>query len=158
MVVIDGLSNPLHLLIYASGKVKTYQIILSSIYLIFLPLSYCLIKFYSVSPEVILTMLLLFKTVMVGVRIKRINSIVGMKIQQYLTEVLFPIVLCLFLAVIVPIVITVLFEQSFIRLVGTTVFAVLSSLPIIYFVGLRISERELVKQYVKKIVFKINCL
>ena len=158
MVVIDGLSNPLHLLIYASGKVKTYQIILSSIYLIFLPLSYCLIKFYSVSPEVILTMLLLFKTVMVGVRIKRINSIVGMKIQQYLTEVLFPIVLCLFLAVIVPIVITVLFEQSFIRFVGTTVFAVLSSLQIIYFVGLRISERELVKQYVKKIVFKINCL
>lgn len=158
MVVIDGLSNPLHLLIYASGKVKTYQIILSSIYLTYLPLSYCLIKFYSVSPEVILIMLLLFKTVMVGVRIKRINSIVGMKIQQYLTEVLFPIVLCLFLAVIVPIIITVLFEQSFIRLMGTTVFTVLSSLPIIYFVGLRISEQELVKQYIKRIVFKVNCL
>ena len=136
MVVIDGLSNPLHLLIYASGKVK----------------------FYSVSTEVILIMLLLFKTVMVGVRIKRINSIVGMKIQQYLTEVLFPIVLCLFLAVIVPIIITVLFEQSFIRLVGTTVFTVLSSFPIIYFVGLRISEQELVKQYIKRIVFKVNCL
>ena len=95
---------------------------------------------------------------MVGVRIKRINSIVGMKIQQYLTEVLFPIVLCLFLAVIVPIIITVLFEQSFIRLMGTTVFTVLSSLPIIYFVGLRISEQELVKQYIKRIVFKVNCL
>lgn len=62
------------------------------------------------------------------------------------------------LAVIVPIIITVLFEQSFIRLMGTTVFTVLSSLPIIYFVGLRISEQELVKQYIKRIVFKVNCL
>lgn len=156
IVAIDCLSKPLHVLIYASGKVKKYQIIQSSISLVFLPFSYYLIKYHNISPEVVFFILFLFKVILVGVRIKRVNSITGMRIRQYLKEVLFPIMQSLLLSVIVPIIITILFEQSFFRFIGTTLFTILFVLLIIYFVGMQINEREFVRGYIRKLLFKIS--
>ena len=154
MIIFDCLSRPLHLAIFATGTVKKYQIIQSSIYLLILPISYILLKNLHVTPNVIIGVLALFKFIVLTVRIKLTSTLIAIPINKYITNVLVPSVQCLILSLILPLVITLSYPESLTRVCLTCSISLLSSTVIIYTYGLTYDEKQFIKNQIHKIVLK----
>lgn len=154
MVSFDCLSRPLHLAINATGKVKIYQIIQSSIYLMFLPISYTLLRLYQLQPGYIILILVVFKFLMLLVRIERVKSLVGISYRKYISYVIFPSLLCLCITIILPIIITNFIEPSFYRIILTSIVSIIISILTIFICGLTNNEKEFLKNQIRKIYKK----
>lgn len=154
MLIFDCLSRPLHLAIFATGTVKKYQIIQSSIYLLILPISYILLKKLHVTPNVIIGVLALFKFIVLTVRIKLTSTLIAIPINKYIKNVLVPSVQCLILSLILPLVITLSYPASLTRVCFTCSISLLSSTIIIYTCGLTYDEKQFIKNQIHKIVLK----
>ena len=154
MIIFDCLSRPLHLAIFATGTVKKYQIIQSSIYLLILPISYILLKNLHVTPNVIIGVLALFKFIVLTVRIKLTSTLIAIPINKYITNVLVPSVQCLILSLILPLVITLSYPESLTRVCLTCSISLLISTVIIYTYGLTYDEKQFIKNQIHKIVLK----
>lgn len=150
MVSIDCLSRPLHIAIFATGKVRRYQIFQSSLYLTFLPLSYILLKYQNISPNLIIGILCVFKFLMLLIRVERVKSLVELSIRIYIIEVIIPSLSCLIISFIIPIMIKQIIEPSFIRLIIISLISLISSLSVIYTIGLNHGEKEFINNQIKK--------
>ncbi len=154
MIIFDCLSRPLHLAIFATGIVKKYQFFQSSIYLLILPLSYILLKYLYVTPEIIISILVLFKFIMLIVRIKLTNALIQIPISKYVKNVLIPSIQCLTLSLIIPLAITLLYPASLTRVCFTCSMSLLSSTVIIYTCGFTYDEKKFINNQIHKIVLK----
>ena len=154
MIIFDCLSRPLHLAIFATGIVKKYQFFQSSIYLLILPLSYILLKYLYVTPEIIISILVLFKFIMLIVRIKLTNALIQIPISEYVKNVLIPSIQCLTLSLIIPLAITLLYPASLTRVCFTCSMSLLSSTVIIYTCGFTYDEKKFINNQIHKIVLK----
>lgn len=155
MLFFECLSRPLHLAIYATGVVRKYQILQSSIYLTFLPLSYVLVKKCSISPEFIISILVFFKFIILIIRLNRVRDLIHLSLMEYTKNVLLPALLCFFLSLILPLLITRSIETSFFRFSLTCIFSFICSIIIIYTCGLTNNEKLFVKKQINKIYKKI---
>lgn len=156
MVAFDCLSRPLHLAIFATGTVRIYQMIQSGIYLTCLPISYILLKYLHVVPEVVLGLLVLFKIMMLTVRVGRVRKLIQLSINGYIRDVAIPSLSCLVLSLIIPLCIIFIYPPSFFRIILTCVISLLESTAIIYVVGMNHSERTVINKYIAKISSKIS--
>lgn len=156
MIAFDCLSRPLHLAIFATGKVKKYQVRQSGIYLTFLPISYVLLKYFFVKPEIVLCFLVILKAIMVVIRIKCVTILIQLPLYRYVKEVIFPILVCLVLSFLLPLGIVFMLPPSFARVCLTGLFSFISSAIIIYIVGLTVSEKEAINNYIHKILLKTS--
>lgn len=152
MVSIDCLSRPLHIAIFATGKVKTYQIIQSSIYLAYLPLSYLLLKLFSINPSLIIGILCLLKFAVLLVRIMTVKSLIKLSVNDYIKRVIIPTLLSIIVSIIMPIIIINSLEPSFYRVLITIFISIISSLMGIYLIGLNSGEKIFIKKQIKKII------
>lgn len=151
MLFFECLSRPLHLTIYATGIVKTYQILQSSIYLTLIPLSYILLKYANQSPETIITILVFLKFIILIVRLERVNCLINISIRKYIKEVIIPAILCFFPALIIPLSIIYMLPATFFRCSLTYTTSFFTSILIIYVCGLTKSERAFIKNQINKI-------
>jgi O-antigen/teichoic acid export membrane protein len=93
-VLIAALVGPLHTLIQASGKVRTYQIIISGILLLNLPLSYLLIK-SNYGAEITFIVALLLNFLSYFLRLLLLKRLIQFNVMVYLRTIVIPAILCL---------------------------------------------------------------
>lgn len=154
ILFFECLSRPLHLAIYATGMVKTYQQLQSSIYLTFLPISYLLLKFFHSSPESIISILTFFKFIILIVRLERVKNLIYLTKTEYLKEVISPAFLCFIPSFILPLIIISTMHTSFLRCCLTCITSFISAIAFIYMKGLTSSEREFINSQIHKIILK----
>ena len=98
-VIIGALVGPLHTLIQASGKVKIYQIIVSGILLLNLPISYFLIK-ANYNAEITFMVALWLNLLSYFIRLFLLNRLVQFNAWIYLKKIVIPVIICLVILVI----------------------------------------------------------
>ena len=79
---------------------------------LFINFTYILLKYLYVTPEIIISILVLFKFIMLIVRIKLTNALIQIPISKYVKNVLIPSIQCLTLSLIIPLAITLLYPAS----------------------------------------------
>lgn len=151
MLFFECLSRPLHLAIYATGAVRKYQILQSSIYLTFLPLSYILLKNFSVPPEFIIIILCFFKFLILIIRLERVKNLIKLPLTKYIENVFLPTFLCFIVSLILPLIIIYSMKASILRCGLTFVISIIYSIIIIYARGLTSSEKSFIKNQINKI-------
>lgn len=156
MVAFDCLSRPLHLAIFATGTVRKYQMLQSGIYLTFLPISYILLKYVHIIPELILGLLVMFKIILLTVRIERVGKLIQLPINRYIKDVVTPSLLCFALSIVIPLYIIVIYPPSFIRIISTCIISLLGTGSIIYTIGLQYNEKEVINKCIKNISSKFQ--
>lgn len=152
MLFSECLSRPLHLTIYATGSVKKYQMFQSGIYLTFLPLSYVLLRYFHSTVEQIMGILVIFKYIMLFIRLELVYRLINLSIRKYVKEVLKPSLICFTISLLLPLVIITIASPSLFRVILTCILSVSSSIIVIYIFGLTSNEKVFLCKQINRIL------
>ncbi|HIY37455.1 MAG TPA: lipopolysaccharide biosynthesis protein, partial [Candidatus Paraprevotella stercorigallinarum] len=152
--LIDAVQGPLWVSAQAAGEIRNYQLLMSFLILLNLPVSYVILKIIPIA-ELALVVRVLINLVTAVARVVYLKRLYSFPVARYLKEVVL-------LGMIVTIVSSMI--PSFVYLCSTgwlmaTVTAFLCiacTIMAIYTIGLKEFERNLVKSYMNKIIHKLK--
>lgn len=147
--LIDCLSNPLKTACLASDNIRGYQIGVSLINLMTLPLAYLAILIFNTPESVFVVTLIIAILALLG-RAYYAQKLVDLKISYYFKNVIFRILPITIISPIVPLIVSQQMGESFIRLLMTTLASILCTTIIVWFFGMNISERRSIIGHIKK--------
>jgi len=153
IAIIESLANPLVTAINATGKIKKYQIVTSTIILLILPVSYLFLK-WGFPPQITMYVTIIASVLAQVGRIYFMKILLKMNISHYIKQVILPISAVTALTFVIPVIYCYCFNPSFWRIVGVCSVTLISSAVIIFYIGLTKSERDGLKEFVLK---KIKC-
>lgn len=148
-ILADSFATPISIIVHASGKMRDFQIICSTIVISVVPLSYIVAKMGYPSTGVVL--MGVFVTIITQLaRLVLIKNIISFSIKLYMKKVFIPTFSVFFLSIISAYTIgTLLFQEEtivFLRMF----FSFIVSIFFIYFFGLSQSEKILARSILKK--------
>ena len=139
--LIEALSGPLWMSIQATGDIKVYQIIMSSLIFLNLPFIYICLKI-GMPVWTVWGVRIAIDVVTFIVRCIYLKKKIKLPLDDYSREVLIPVAIATIVALPIPI----LFEQQisnyYINLIGSITLAILCTLVGTYYIGLKKSERQ----------------
>ena len=148
-VLICSLSGPLQILAQATGRVRNYQLVVSIILLLNLPVSYLLLKM-GYSPQSTFVVSILLSTVALFARLIVLRTLTAFPVKSFLQKVVLTVLLVTIFILPVPIYIQSAINrtllQFFLVVIGTTVSLIFS----VWLIGLSVSERLIIKGYLHK--------
>ena len=138
----------------STGKIKKYSLTLTPIIVLVFPLSWLL--FTLGAPVITAYYLYIFiKTVVLFVRMYLMQRMIGLKYGMYIKEVFIPITLTTIVAVILPIILINLMDESFFRLIVLAMVSTISVCISAFFLGMTKGERYLILQKCSRLISKI---
>ena len=138
--LLEAIGAPLWMSMQAIGRIKIYQIVISSINILNLPLAYLSLEYQS-SAESIFYIKIILGVVMYIFRISYILPKIQYSITKYFRGVLFP---SLFVTIIsgVGVYIVSLYTVELYKFIFTTITSILFCILTIYFIGISKEERN----------------
>ena len=139
----------------ATGKIRNYQIVITLVGVWVFPLTWLAFK---LGGDAVWAYIIFFITyfVLIFVRIYLVKDLIHMPWTLYIKEVLLVCVVVLILAVIPPLAIYMLMPSSLWRLFLLCLVSVASNCLVIYWIGLRPIERDMVNALLKKYIAKVR--
>ncbi len=139
MIVV--LSNPLITLVQATGKIKEYTYWIGGFRLLTLPLCYILLKL-GFEPHYAYYAMIFTEVMSLVLRLIILKKILGLSPWDYVKEVVERIVIVTAISIFIAIICDNLLPQTFWGLVLFALLAVLESISLIFFLGLKSTERQ----------------
>ncbi len=140
--LIDALQGPLWIAAQANGKIRNYQLIISGLILLNIPVIYIIFSFSNIA-ELALVIRVILNIIISIVRTVYLNRTYEFPITKYIKNVAF----CILLSSIISI-IPYLIHDEFLgweQVTITTVISLIISLSVIYNYGLNKHERSFIK-------------
>ena len=129
----------------ATGKIKVYHILMGGIILCNIPVA-ILLLWFGLEPELVWVSKVIFNILAMIVRLEYLRRIVGFSCSKYITNVIIPLLLVIFLS-IVPL--SILYLSSFdINISIAILFSLLYILFISYIFGLNNQEKLTINKFV----------
>lgn len=154
--LLDAIQGPLWISVQATGKIRNYQILMSVMILLNLPLSYLFLKLGYV-PEIVLIIRCLLNIIILFVRLFYLRCLYGFPILVYVREVIVRVIyVTLPTALIIYIPLDM--NATFFDVLIASFVVLLFILFIVYFVGLNLEERKTLHLQLKKIVERWGCV
>lgn len=161
LVLIDALvctlNTPVTQIVFATGKIKNYQIFTSVVNSFLLPVCWLLLEYGMEAWGVFLV------TILISI-LNQIAAVVAMhhvfafSIMDYLRSIIFPCVMMMLLIPIVPYLLTCIMQDSVIRLIIVCILSLFSSTILLYVLFLSESEKMIAKSFTKRISDRIFAL
>ena len=148
-LLIDSVQGPLWVSAQATGKIKNYQILMSSLILLNLPITYLLLMFFKVS-EIALIVRVFINFVTAIARVVYLNKLYDFPIKRYLTEVLLPCCATLAVSYLIPYYI----YENIGKPAITIIISLLCAFVAIFTLGINSNERNFVLTKIKQIIHK----
>ncbi|WP_311551483.1 oligosaccharide flippase family protein [Prevotella pallens] len=149
------LSNTLVTLLMATGKIKTYQILVGGFRFIILPIDYVLL-INSFPPESVFFVTIIVEMGCLWFRLYRLKVQIDFPIKVFVNRVLILIMVCTLLSCLIPYFVYSIVSISPIAdffIVST--ICLLSSITCIYWIGLTLGERVFFVDKVKRVILKL---
>jgi O-antigen/teichoic acid export membrane protein len=153
-VLIDCISGPLMTAAQASGKIKLYQSVVGGLLILNLPISYLFLKF-GFQPQVTIFVSIGISVLALILRLLILRNLVKLKIENFFYQVILKITIVGIFATIIPLLFSIFMDISIHRFVIVTLTSIVSSLSVIFFLGLSNDERIYFINGLKKLKTKI---
>lgn len=150
ITLIFALSNPPAITVHATGKIKSYQLVIGGINLLILPISY-LVLAYGGAPESVFVINLLVLILGLYVRLLYLMPIFKMRLSYYCMEVLMPILIVSLVSAFIPLILFFNLSESWVRLGMIILSSVLSVCVSVYVYGMTSVERAVFNSWIKKL-------
>lgn len=150
-LVVDAVSAPFWMVVQATGNIKTYQIIVSFIIFLNIPLCYIAFKFFDASYYVAFIIKVLVNVIAHIYRLLYLRKHINLPVNVYIRQALMPVVFVTLLSCPIPL---CMFFLDY-GLMSTSVISIICSMIAVYYVGLDRKERTIVNKQVNKIRKKI---
>ena len=151
--LVESLHAPLWVSMQATGKLKQYQIVISSIYLLNLPLLY-LVYFCGYKPESMLLIQTFISAIIIIVRLIYSRKLAHLNVSVYIYKVIIPIIKVSVIAVPIPVIVSSYMQPSLLKLFVTVIISILFLCLTIYFFGMNYQERITIKVNVKNRILR----
>ncbi|WP_338646171.1 lipopolysaccharide biosynthesis protein [Flavobacterium sp. KS-LB2] len=142
--IFDAISNPIIISAMATGKVKMFEIIVSSIFLLILPSSYLILKLGG-EPYTVFIVHIFFEIIAYIARLIIIRKLIDLSIREYVFKVIFKCLFVIALSIPLPLYLKFTLSDHLYSFFVVSGVSVISSIIVIYFVGLDFSEKKFVK-------------
>ncbi len=146
---IDAMQTPLIVLISATGNVKVYQIWLSALIYLNLPLSYIAFK-SGYSPVALMIIYTLINLTTAIVRTYYVNHLANFPSGKYIRKIVSRIIVTTIISLIAAFWIEQSIPELRFRFVYSTALLFISTATIIYIAGFNISERKAINKMILK--------
>lgn len=153
--LIDAIQSPLTYLITATGKIKVYEIWLSAILILNLPISYCLLK-AGIPVYMVLIVYATLNFVTAVTRTVYISYFMDFPSFKYLKSVVLPAVVVTAMSVITGLVLSKYWPESLSGFKGMLANGMLLfgiSVVYVYTIGFSKNEKQFAKRFITKTVF-----
>jgi len=152
-LLVNTIGGPIWILIQATGDIKRYQIIISTITILNIPIYYLLLL-YDISPEILLYTPILTNIIVVAIGFFTIYKKVQISIKDYFNNVICPITKASMIGIIVPISMKIIFavNTGLMSIRQTIVLIIISCLSVsmaAYRYGLAQNERQMIINKIK---------
>ena len=150
-VLIETLANPMMISAQATGKIKTYQMVVGGLLLFILPVSYVALKM-GMDPETVFVVHILFSVVAQTARVLMVSKMVKFSKRAYCKDIINPLFKVSIFASIIPMLSSFYFPQTIVGTVCVCVLCVFSSIFVIYTMGCNYSEKVFIKQLIARVL------
>ena len=148
-LLIETINNQLISALQASGKIKHYQITISLMLLLIIPISYLLFKFKA-PPEstfyVSIGIVLLYFYPQIFI----VKKVIQFSVKLYFNQVIIPIIIVTIISYVLPLIIHLNMEYGILRFFVVSFSGLIFSLFSIYFLGISKGEKTMVKSWVNR--------
>ena len=148
-LLIETINNQLISALQASGKIKHYQITISLMLLLIIPISYLLFKFKA-PPEstfyVSIGIVLLYFYPQIFI----VKKVIQFSVKLYFNQVIIPIIIVTIISYVLPFIINLNMEYGILRFFVVSFSGLIFSLFSIYFLGISKGEKTMVKSWVNR--------
>lgn len=138
--LVAGLSHTLMRALLATGKIKTYQLVVGGLNILNFPISYVLL-YCGAQPYCTYIVMIAIECVCMYFRLYMVRRIIGIPIMPFVTTVLANISFVSAVAVILPLTCYKLMDECAVRLITVLAVSLLSCFVTIYYIGLKREER-----------------
>lgn len=147
--IIDSLSGPLWVTMQAAGKIVSYQIVISIMWILCLPLTYMAFRYGLPSYWIILVMIGI-NALLILIRMAFTSHFCHIRYASYLSGVLWPVSVVTILSLILPLLLTFEITEPLERLLVSCPVWCLTLSVAVYFLGLTKTERTALASFVSK--------
>lgn len=147
-VTLEALVTPMFMANLASGKVKVYQLWISIISIVFIPITYLAIKVTKI-PEVVFVCTFIMTVIEIIARIFIVHNQVNLPRRAYIVNVITRVFLVTIAAAIIPILVHLKMSEGLLRFLVVGVVCVLSVGVVVYLIGINSGERMYVVNFVR---------
>ena len=154
-VIFDTFSTPLWTAVHATGKLKVHQLLMGSIKVLNIPISYILLKM-GFPIYTILVVYVSLNIVCSIVRIIYLRTLINLDIANYCLKVVWQMVKIVIISIPIPLSIMYFSDNRLVNFFTTSISFYLIYIPGIYFLALNVKEKELVKDMAGKVIAKIR--
>lgn len=153
--ILYTLSNPVVVSLHATGRIKKFQIIESSMLLCIVPIAYIGLKFFKIRPESVFAIHIIVEMFTQYVRLYLILPNINMKMTTYVKNVIVPILFVVVLAPMLPLLINVLVKGQIVNFFSVCITCVIFDSVIIYFIGCDSHEKSFLRKQAANVYNKI---
>lgn len=152
-LLINTISAPLNAVFQAANKLKHVQLYSAAILLFIVPASYITLLFYK-NVLVAYSTTIGLNIVAAGVSIIIAKYDLDMSLKDFCNKVVFKCALCLVMPFFITFMSVFYMKQSFIRLIISCIISTISSVIVIWLLGLNKEEKNFVVNFIKKKLHK----
>lgn len=152
-MLLSNFNTPVVQVVHAVGKMKKFQIATSLIICSIVPLAWLAFRLGG-NPCFVFYVTIGIVCINQIVCLIILHSMFDYSYKEYLSQVILPCFFVTALTPILPYLLTVWMSESFFRLVLVCVLSILIIVPLAYYLALTKPEKEMVKQFVNKVLHK----
>lgn len=153
-ILIDFAGGSLIAAVQATGIIKLYQILIGSLLLSILPMSYIFLKL-GYPPEITLYVTIAISLFVFSARLFMVWKLIRFPVLIFVKEVVLKNCFIIPLSLSIPLIIRNLFDESIMRLVIIIAASFTWNSIIIFFIGLNSNEKKIVKRELLKLKHKV---
>lgn len=142
VAMVDSLGYPLGTAVQATGRVKTYQIVVGGTLLVTLPVAYVLVKWAGADPETVFFILMGTSVLAQILRVFFVKNLLGMSLGGYLREVILPVALVTLTSASFPVLLELACRPSTARALCVIILSMAFVAIAAFTIGMNKSERK----------------
>ena len=149
VIALETMSNSLMTGVVANGHIRNYQLVVSFILILIVPISYIVLK-SGAGAEMVFIIYLIMEILAVIARLYFAKKMVNLDIKQFALYVIIPSVIVILLGSLIPLALHIFIQASYVRSICVILISGLTSCSSIYLFGMTVSERTLINQIIRK--------
>ena len=153
--LVSTLSNLLAQVARAYGKIRNYQIVVSVVLFMNFPLSYIVLKM-GCSPLSTMCVNICVQGTLLFVRLRLTGKMIQMSYGNFISHVLLPVLVVTVAALIIPLAICFILDNSFVSFVVVSFISFISVCLATYGLGMNVNERQYILKVLSKVIKKIK--
>lgn len=150
----ESISSPLVTAMLATGKIRNYQIVVGVLQMLNLPISYVLLRIGCI-PETVMMVAIGLSQCCLAARLVMLRTMIGLSARKYLREVYLNVILVTTAAAVLPILTTVILEESFLNFVIIVLISLITAAISIFYIGFNKNERDFAVTKFKYAIHKL---